>query len=125
MKSCLLKSCVFDADDVKSLFLANMSHEIRTPINGVLGATRLLEESQLSEERRDLADVLKAASAGLLRVVNDILDFSKSKPVASILHRCLSCLWEVIRQVIAPWKHSADQKFIRITTSMDERLPLS
>jgi signal transduction histidine kinase len=40
------------ANEAKSLFLATMSHEIREPMNGVIGMTRLLLETPLSDEQR-------------------------------------------------------------------------
>ena len=61
----------------KSDFLANMSHEVRTPMNGILGMTSLLLETDLDEEQRKLAEIVRESGDALLTVVNDILDVSK------------------------------------------------
>jgi nitrogen-specific signal transduction histidine kinase/FixJ family two-component response regulator len=66
-----------EANEAKSLFLATMSHEIREPMNGVIGMTRVLLDTPLSQEQRDyVVDVLEAGEA-LVTIINDILDLSR------------------------------------------------
>jgi signal transduction histidine kinase/CheY-like chemotaxis protein/HPt (histidine-containing phosphotransfer) domain-containing protein len=65
------------ANESKTHFLANMSHEVRTPMNGVIGMTNLLLDTDLSSEQHGLADTVKTSAESLLTIINDILDFSK------------------------------------------------
>lgn len=65
------------ANRAKSEFLANMSHEVRTPLNGVMGMTDLVLDTELSVEQRDYLETVKMSADSLLTVINDVLDFSK------------------------------------------------
>ena len=48
------------ANAAKSVFLATMSHEIREPMNGVIGMTRLLLETTLSDEQRGYVESVRS-----------------------------------------------------------------
>ncbi len=65
------------ANVAKSRFLATVSHEFRTPLNGILGMTDLVLETQLDAEQRTYLDAVRTSGGALLTLVDGILDFSR------------------------------------------------
>ncbi len=65
------------ADQAKGEFLANLSHDIRTSMNGIMGMTGLLLDTELTPEQRDFTGLIKKSADSLLDILNGILDFSK------------------------------------------------
>ena len=63
--------------ELKSAFLATMSHELRAPMNGVIGMSRLLLDSNLDRDQRTFAEVIQGSGEQLLELVDDILDYSR------------------------------------------------
>lgn len=66
----------WDIDQTRD-FVAHVSHEIRNSLNGIMGFTRLLQDTSLTEQQAHYADSLQTSSEHLLKIVNDILDISK------------------------------------------------
>ena len=61
----------------KGEFLANISHDILTPMDGILGMTGLVLETELTQEQRQYLEMVSASADRLLGVLNDILDYSQ------------------------------------------------
>ncbi len=62
---------------LKTEFIQNMSHEIRTPMNGILGFSELLDNPDLSDEKRKkFIGIIKNSSHQLLHIIDDIMEIS-------------------------------------------------
>lgn len=65
------------AAKIKSEFLAVMSHEVRTPLNGVIGMSDILMDTELDKEQEEYVKIISKSGKDLLSVINDVLEFSK------------------------------------------------
>ncbi|MBT5051008.1 MAG: response regulator [Rhodospirillaceae bacterium] len=98
------------ANRSKSTFLATMSHEIRTPMNGVLGTADLLAHTALSEDQRELVDMMKESGKSLLDLLNDILDLSKIEAGGVELEERDFYIEELIKATNNLWAQPARDK---------------
>ncbi|MBX7232681.1 MAG: response regulator [Bdellovibrionales bacterium] len=108
------REAALESSKMKSQFLANMSHEIRTPINGILGMTRLILDTDLSQTQKEYAQIIHDSAESLLSVISDILDFSKietGKISFEIIEFDLNYLLENLVQI---YTNSAQRKNISL-----------
>lgn len=77
-KLLLAKNKAIESNHLKSEFLHNMSHEIRTPMNGIIGFADMLQEPDITPQKKDFyAKIIKSSSHQLLRIIDDILEISR------------------------------------------------
>ncbi|MGR5546467.1 two-component sensor histidine kinase BarA [Vibrio sp. PNB22_2_2] len=112
-----------EAARVKSEFLANMSHELRTPLNGVIGFTRQMLKTQLSNSQTDYLQTIEKSANNLLNIINDILDFSKLEAGKLALENIPFNFRESLEEVISLQATSAHEKGLEITLKVDPKLP--
>lgn len=111
------------ANRTKSEFIATISHEIRTPINGILGMTGLLLDSELTDEQRDFARTVQESGQALLELVTDIIDFSKAEAGKLELEQIEFELPDVIAGAVRMTAARAGAKGLELRWEPDPRLP--
>ncbi len=61
----------------KTTFISTISHELRTPLNGIVGLSRMLLDTQLTQEQRKYMQTINVSAITLGNIFNDIIDMDK------------------------------------------------
>lgn len=107
----------------KSDFLARMSHEIRTPMNGIIGLSRLLSETSLSDEQREYATTIQFSAESLMHILGEILDLSTVESGRMVLEEIEFDIRKIIEEAGATMSHVALAKGIELETYVDPAIP--
>lgn len=105
------------ANRAKSKFLAMMSHEVRTPINGVLGLSSLLLDSELQADQREYALAIRSSARDLLVIINDILDFSKIEAGKLAIESAEIDLNVLLEEIISTMNYMVGEKPLKLQLS--------
>ncbi len=112
----------------KSEFLANMSHELRTPLNSLLILAQQLYENydgNLTEKQISYAKTIHSCGDDLIQLINDILDLSKIESGYISTDFIKLQFKEITSFVEATFKHISENKNLRFSIEVDEKLPAS
>ncbi|OLQ87552.1 aerobic respiration two-component sensor histidine kinase ArcB [Vibrio ponticus] len=61
----------------KTTFISTISHELRTPLNGIVGLSRMLLDTPMTDEQRKHMQTINVSAITLGNIFNDIIDMDK------------------------------------------------
>jgi PAS domain S-box-containing protein len=117
------KETAEDVAKMKTEFLANMSHEVRTPMNGIIGLTKLLLDTELTEKQEEYLNAIDVSSNTLLVIVNDILDISKIEAGKMTFEKKDFKLVDLISSVVDVFESKAAEKKLELESYIDKSIP--
>ncbi|MFV8342986.1 CheR family methyltransferase [Flavobacterium sp. XS2P39] len=112
-----------NAMKAKQQFLSNMSHEIRTPMNAIIGFTRVILKTELSEKQKEYLNAIKLSGDTLIALINDILDLAKVDAGKMIFEKKPFKMAVSIASMLQLFATKIQEKNLKLVTNYDKKIP--
>ncbi len=116
-----------ELNEAKTNFIATVSHELKTPISSIKMSAQLLTDlrvGELNEEQQELIRSITDDSDRLLKITGELLNMSQVETGNIQLKLQPTDPARIVDQAIQAVTFQAQQKGIRIQSSVAEDLPL-
>lgn len=107
----------------KQQFLANMSHEIRTPMTAIIGFSKVVLKTDLTEKQSEYITAIKTSSDALLVLINDILDLAKVDAGKMIFEQTAFEMESDISAMLHLFDLKIQEKNLKLIKEYDTRIP--
>jgi PAS domain S-box-containing protein len=107
----------------KQQFLSNMSHEIRTPMNAIIGFTKVILNTELTNKQREYLTAIKTSGDTLIVLINDILDLAKVDSGKLIFEKKPFKLSVSIKTMLHLFETKILEKNLELIINYDSNIP--
>ncbi len=112
-----------NAVKTKQQFLSNMSHEIRTPMNAIIGFTKVVLKTDLTDKQKEYLSAIKMSGDALIVLINDILDLAKVDAGKMIFEQVPFKLVTSITAMLHIFQIKIQEKNLELVTEYDTSIP--
>ena len=117
------KEKVEDATKVRNEFVSNVTHELRTPVNGILGISRNLMETELDEQQKESVNIIHMCCKNMIAIINNLLDFSKLEAGKFMIEEREFSFREAIDKIIAMNINQVNEKGLKLLLNISPEIP--
>ncbi|MBA4239510.1 MAG: hybrid sensor histidine kinase/response regulator [Sphingobacteriaceae bacterium] len=107
----------------KQQFLSNMSHEIRTPMNAIIGFTKVVLKTDLTDKQREYLNAIKTSGDALIVLINDILDLAKVDAGKMTFEKTPFKLATSISSMLHLFEIKIQEKNLQLIKNFDKNIP--
>ena len=112
-----------NAVKAKQQFLSNMSHEIRTPMNAIIGFTKVVLKTELTNKQREYITAIKISGDSLIVLINDILDLAKVDAGKMTFEKTAFKLSVSISAMLHLVEIKIQEKNLELVVDFDKKIP--
>ncbi|WP_199797534.1 hybrid sensor histidine kinase/response regulator [Hymenobacter amundsenii] len=112
-----------DAVKAKQQFLSNMSHEIRTPMNAIIGFTKVVLKTELTDKQKQYLTAIKLSGDTLIVLINDILDLAKVDAGKMTFEQIPFKLAASVAAMVHLFETKTQEKNLALVLDYDAKIP--
>ena len=112
-----------NAVKAKQQFLSNMSHEIRTPMNAIIGFTKVVLKTELTDKQKEYHNAIRTSGDALIVLINDILDLAKVDAGKMTFEKSPFKLSTSLSTMLHLFEPKIDEKNLRLIKLIDKNIP--
>ncbi|MCC2546615.1 PAS domain S-box protein [Hymenobacter sp. BT175] len=112
-----------NAVKAKQQFLSNMSHEIRTPMNAIIGFTKVVLKTELTDKQKEYLTAIKLSGDTLIVLINDILDLAKVDAGKMTFEKIPFKLSASVSAMVHLFETKIQEKNLALVMEYDARIP--
>lgn len=112
-----------EAVKAKQQFLSNMSHEIRTPLNAIIGFTKVVLKTPLTDKQKEYVSAIKISGDALIVLINDILDLAKVDAGKMTFEQIPFKLSSSLYAMVHLFETKIHEKNIELVKEYDQNIP--
>jgi len=107
----------------KQQFLSNMSHEIRTPMNAIIGFTKVVLKTDLTNKQKEYIQAIKLSGDALIVLINDILDLAKVDAGKMLFEQVPFKITTSLSAMLHLFETKIHEKNLRLVKDFDNKIP--
>ncbi|MFV8376164.1 response regulator [Flavobacterium sp. LB1P71] len=112
-----------NAVKTKQQFLSNMSHEIRTPMNAIIGFTKVVLRTDLTNKQKEYLNAIKISGDALIVLINDILDLAKVDSGKMTFEKTPFKMKSSISAMLHLFETKIQEKNLKLVKEYDSKIP--
>lgn len=102
---------------------ANVTHELRTPVNGILGISNNLLDTDLVPSQIEMVQLIKRCCNTMDSIINDLLDYAKLANHKMVFEQREFNLWEAINSVVDFNRPQINEKGLNLFLYIADDIP--
>lgn len=108
---------------IKNEFIANITHELKTPVNGIMGLTENLLETELTPKQLETLNIINRCCSNMNKLINDLLDFTKIGSHKMVLEKRVFSIHKMIDDVITFNINKINEKGLKLIINAAKDIP--
>jgi len=116
---------LLEVDRLKGEFIANTSHELRTPLQSIIGFTKLLLSSRVSDpqKQREFLQIIDQQSEHLVALIDDLIDVQRLESGKFSVDTSDIRIDDIITEAVDELSHLASERHIEVYKEVAASLP--